>query len=306
MNAVGEILGESENPTDFLRRWDAFSGDMRVLGNLMAVLKRDCKTEALAALHQAILDPTFTFSGETIPLEKTVPATLVMFKPEATLLMLTWITQGNWQDLNSFLANEQTVYNQDRWPMIVDLFEKFPSLRRATEERKRRQDYEGWDLLYAYQVDVLRGFTIPQDFNPMYLGFGQYNDHLELCPPNQVFGKAVTLDPNVGEVECLAHFAFWVQADQAAVLSRFSREQQEQMATWQFHVHPDLLKGSPLPVDIGLHVESKHEALQLRYPSRTSAGLSRGFGGIIDPPHGYVNEWNAPQKDEFVFVTVEE
>lgn len=241
MNAVGEILGKSESPTEFLRQWDSFAGDMRVIGNLMAVLKRDGKLEALTAFQQALLDPTYTFPGETIPLEKTVPVTLVMFNPKATLSMLLWITQGHWQDLGKFLDDKWDVYSESRRHLTVPLFENFPSLPRAIRASYESMSYTGWNLLYAYQVDVLRGFEIPEDFHPMYLAWGQYNDHIELAPPGHSAERKIVA-PDTEEVKCLGHFAFWVEGDQASVLSRFTRNQQEKMATWQFHVHPDLIR----------------------------------------------------------------
>jgi hypothetical protein len=305
MNAVGEILGKSESPTEFLRQWDSFAGDMRVLGNMMAVLKRDDKTEALTAFQQALIDPTYTFPGETIPLDKTVPVTLVMFNPKATLSMLLWITQGHWMDLGKFMDDEWDVYGESRRHLTVPLFENFPSLPRAIRARCESINYMGWDLLYAYQVDVLRGVEIPKDFHSMYLAFGQYNDHIEL-ERSRYSAKTTTVAPDTQEVNCVGHFAFWVEGDQAAVLSRFTREQQEKMATWQFHVHPDLIRvKDPRYLTVGLHIEAMHEEFQHHYGSRASAGVSHGFGGIINPPDDYQKHWNASNKTELVLRTVD-
>jgi hypothetical protein len=287
---INQILKQSENPTDFLRHWDAKVADLRVIGNIMATLKRDGKTEALDALQHALSYGLYTFPGETVAPDKTVPMTLVMFEPEATLSMLSWITRGHWHDFWAFLGSKHYKLQDDdpRTTLVKEMFANFPSLARTANRPRISIDEqwanEGWDLLYAYQMDVLRKFKIPENFHPMLLTHGQFNDHLELNPQ---FHRAprMMVAPDTEEIQPTQNFAFWVEGDQATVLSQFTREEQKCIATWQFHVHPSMTSRGL--IEIGLHPESGHAALKHQYVLQASAGVSHGFGAIIDPPENY-------------------
>jgi hypothetical protein len=268
VETLDRILGRSDTPSEFIREWDVMSGDLRILGNLMATLKRDGKTDAFEALRNALINPTYTFPGETIPIEKTVSVTLVMFEPEKTLSMLQWLVQGYWKQL----------YNNESL-LAVTMLRNFPSLRRAMETTRSR--YHGWELGYAYQIDVLRKVSVPKDFRPLHIGAGQYDDEMEIAPPFSSISINVESDA-AEEIECLCHFAFWVTADQGEVLSRFNREDQSHIATWQFHVHPTEL--DERIGWIGLHPEAEHADYQHKYAYRSSAGVSQSLGAIINPP----------------------
>ena len=301
--AIDEVLAESKTPSEFNQRWERLSGRLRVVGHLMATLKRDGKTEALAALRGALADPLYVFPGETIASERTAPMTLVMFSPAATFAMLRWIKQGNFRDLDAIVKLESIP--ADDASLVATMFRHFPSLKKAVAWRREWHPYEGCDLGYAYQVDVLRKVRIPSRlFHPLGLRHSECNGHIEISPPNQAVVGA-QIEPDSEEIKCWAYFAFWAAADQREVLSGFSREQQRDIATWQFHVPADYLTWTRagVSVGVGLHPEAEHEALRHEYGWRASAGVSQGFGAVInmgDPVESYPKD-RYEDKERFVF-----
>lgn len=281
VGSIDRALDQSATPTEFCTNWDSLSAQLRVIGNLMATLKRDGKSEALEALRESLVDPLYVFQGETIPLEKTSPVTLVMFDPKRTLAMLRWILECHWQNLDDYLKGEE-FFSERHKVQTIELFKLFPSLEAASRMRSQCGDYEGWELAYAYQVDVLQKIKLPTGFVPMTIPYGQYNDHFEFSDSHHALTKKVNEDGPV--VKCLHHFAFLVKADQKDVLSHFTREEQENIATWQFRVHPESVEHQ---CEVGLHLETEHEEWQGRKRTYASLGVSNGFGGVLNPPDKY-------------------
>ncbi len=268
------------NPTRFCKEWDKATGAMRVMGSLVATYARDGKKHAAQALFHALLDPAYRIPGEEIPLEKTVPITLVMFMPEKCMHMLRWIIEGDWSDLSTHMdcrKGEKSYYRQE---LTERLFELFPSLYVGCRHRLLNERYEGIDLRYALYQDVTSRFITPSDFQPLHIYHGQYNDHTELIPG--VYDSDY-LKVNNEDVPCMGYFAFWVESDQKTVLSQFSREQQERMGTWQFHVHPSVLKKVKEAPVFGLHTEDQHEGWSHSMSGYESAGVSHGYGAVINP-----------------------
>ncbi len=282
IGSIDQALNQSATPTEFCTNWDSLSAQLRVIGNLMATLKRDGKSEALEALRESLVDPLYVFQGETIPLEKTSPVTLVMFDPKRTLAMLRWILECHWQNLDNYLFNEDFFLERQK-VQTTELFQLFPSLEKASRMRSQLGEYEGWELAYAYQVDVLNKFNIPAGFDPMSIAWGQYNDHFELS-----YGlggtKVRRMSDDEPEIKCLHHFAFLVPVDQKDVLSHFTRQEQGNIATWQFRVHPESVVNQR---EVGLHLEPEHADWQGRKRTYASLGVSNGFGAVLNPPDQY-------------------
>ena len=282
LGSIDQALNNSTTPTEFCTKWDDLSAQLRVIGNLMATLKRDGKTQALEVLRESRVDRLYIFPGETVPLEKIVPVTLVMFDPKRTLAMVRWILECHWMNLDAYLGHEE-FFSERQKIQTSELFQLFPSLEKASRMRHQCGNYEGWELGYAYQVDVLRKFVVPEGFDAMAIGFGQYNDHFEISPPFP-FSKTKRVEEGGEEIECLAHFLFLVQANQKDVLSHFTREEQENIATWQFRTHPESLTEY---MTVGMHLDVEHERWQSQKRTYASLGVSNEFGAIINPPVGY-------------------
>lgn len=267
-------------PTQFCRKLGKITKDLRVMGNKIATLRRDGKQEAAQALLRALTVPGYRIPGEEIPLEKTVPITLIMFMPEKCMHMLQWIIEGDSSDLNTHMdcrKGEKPYYRQE---LTERLFELFPSLYAGCRHRLLNQRYEGIDLRYALYKDVTSRFSIPSGFQPLHINHGQYNDHTELLPG--VYDSD-HIEVNNEDVPCMGYFAFWAEGDQKTALSPFSREQQELMGTWQFHVHPSVLKKVKEAPVFGLHTEDQHQEWSHSMSGFESAGVSHGYGAVINP-----------------------
>jgi hypothetical protein len=86
--------------------------------------------------------------------------------------------------------------------------------------------------------------------------FGQWNDHIELHG---------------------AKFLFLFDGEQGEALKLFTREQQEQIATWQINI-PSAAQGT---IYFGLHPEAEQETWRAEYPSLLSHGLNAGMGAVM-------------------------
>lgn len=279
LGELGSVLADSESPTDFCRRWDQFCSDVRVIGNLLACLKRDGWNIAATELTRALQDKTYCLPGETVPLHETEPVTVVVFDFPRTLAMIRWIRCAHWMNLDCYLnerdnrltENDKAVWNNDSVGQLLtyQLFEAFPNLEDHTRQRRARMDYEGRDLCKSYQEHVLNDFDHKQLLEiglPLHLAWQTYNDHLEL------------FEHSTGDLQ---RFGYICRADQAEVLSRFSREQQERIATWCVRM-PKMKDNDDIHrLFVGFHSEEAHRGLWQNSTYLTSKGCAHNYGVVI-------------------------
>jgi hypothetical protein len=280
---LSDLASKANSPSAFCRNWDALTGDLRVIGNMMAKLSRDDREFALSELTAALSDADHLFPGESHPIEKTVPVTLLMLDPDRTLLMIRWILECHWGDLGNYLDVKRGVkidaafHKGERQTTTETLFAKFPSLEEETWKRIRGSLlwYVGPELFESHRRDVdqqyghfkggFGGFG-GKNFKALTVGWTQYNDDLEIN-----YGKG---------------FAYFVEADQKEVLSFFTRAEQKTVATWQFRVIPETTNRLG-HVNIGLHPESQHAHWERECVGATSLGFSQGLGAVMYPPEEY-------------------
>jgi hypothetical protein len=306
---IAEMVEEAETPSQFLKIWDEFSGDMRVLGNMLAQEHRDGNFAACNALVEALANSNYRFPGEAIPVQKTSPLTLVMFEPHKTFAMLNWIMQGRRSDIRRYITEghkgfqydphptdspAQIQYGQEYWRLqyqrVAKMFRAYTTLEKVFSSGLSRLYtpvfYPGWELLYSYGAEVLQKYRIgyPNE-NPELLGlqirWGQYDEDLEPKPQSH---SIYTIDEV--EVECTGYFVFLFKGDQAGFLERFDRKQQKKIATWQFHVAPDALEDMR-NWKVGMHPEPEHAAFQKLNPRMVSASVSKGWGALLEPSGDY-------------------
>lgn len=276
---INEFIDQVDNPTQFCKTWDEMNAAMRVMGNLLAQYKRDGYDVAYNELLLA-LKSTHIITGETIPFDETLPVTIVMFDPVRTSLMIRWIIDEHWQELNGYL-NWVDSNGKDCQPskLTEELFQNFPTLEAHCRERRRCGDYEGWDLSKAYHESVLSKFLVPKGWTPLKIGFGQWNDHIEIA--DQTFAFVV------------------IGKDQAEVLSLFSREEQKSIATWHVNAPSDVMKTNSERARyycVGFHEGTEHWHQSQKHPALTSKGVQAGWGVRIlthCPNHPF--ETNNPQ-----------
>ncbi|HEU0051222.1 MAG TPA: hypothetical protein VFQ60_04170 [Patescibacteria group bacterium] len=277
-----DMIAASESPTAFCHAWDAFSADVRVIGDLLAKLERDGQSEAAGELLQALRSPAFLMEGEEVPVHLTTPVTIVMFDPERTLAMIKWIRSGRPSDLGSpFGWPGSTEPEPARLRVVEELFQKFPSLEKALYERLRHHGYPGRELVQAHLQDVVKPFDsalarLKKDGRRLELAWRTYNPSLEI---GHTFGTTI--------------WGMVVLAPQAEVLSCFDRASQSRIGTWACRLPAAMidefdpffhLTNKDLCLSVGFHPEFVHESMQKRFQSMASAGCQYGFGAAILSP----------------------
>lgn len=273
------ILDASTSPSDFCKKWDQTSADLRVVGNLVAQLRRDGHDRAAEALLNALASKTYYFPGEVAPLEKTNPLTAVIFNFPKALSLLRWIRAAHWMTLNEYLdvfagktLAEKKAKSVD-WALTAKLFDDYPSLSKHSRERRARGDYEGWDLKAAHLEDVMAAFpdheTLLEIGSPMIIEPSTYNDHLE-----------------IGYNFCQLRFGYLCTADQAEVLSRFTRKEQESISTWMIRV-PGVLREKARGMSVVFYPEANHESFRAERPNMVSLGCAGGYGMCLTTSRAY-------------------
>ncbi|NIP33129.1 hypothetical protein GWN26_14200 [Candidatus Saccharibacteria bacterium] len=273
------VLEEAESPTDFCRRWDQLSSDMRIFGNQLAQFKRDGWDTAYEELTRALKDKTYRLPGETVPLHQTEPITIVMFDFPRTLTLIRWIRCAHWMDLDNYLEELNQSWtdglSKKYWfssgnpsrTLTHELFKAFPSLKEYTLTRRQYREYEGWELVKSYYEHVLGKFDhakLRDIGQPLTLARDTYNDHLELYR-------------GVGERMCLGYIC---RADQAEVLSRFSREEQKQIATWTIRMPKVNAENDFRGMFIGFHPEEGHDEWEAESSNLVSIGCHQDYGVV--------------------------
>jgi len=274
---LASIIDSTASPTAALRQWDALASDIRVLINNLAVLKRDGNDLAREEFFSALTQQEFTFTGESFPLKETLPRTIVMFGAPQTFTLLEWITCGHWNNLNRWIDCKDGKIERGQLDLVGRVFEAFPSLEKFTRLRQKRGDYEGWDLLYAYSDDVLSHYEIGDDLRGLHM-FDGYNDHLEIVGKYNAWPVELGLPKHYE-----GNFIFIFEGEQDELLSRYSREQQKSIATWQLHV-PTFVWEKVRAMNvfkIELHLEEQREQRQRVQPALTSRGVSHGYGARL-------------------------
>lgn len=264
---VDGLFQKSTSPTAFCREWDRVAADVRVVGDLLVKLRRDKLDDAAIELLSALHNPTYTFPGETIPIEETMPVTVLIIDFPRTLAMIKWIRAAHWMDLNAALDGE------DCGKLTCDLFKQFPSLPRYSHERRRNGDYEGWDLEAAYTKDALKdesqdvqgSFAMAIRRYPLQIANGTYNDHLEV---GQRSGTWI-------------RFGYLLLGEQDQVLRNVPRELQSNISTWFCRVPARILGENPQHLYFGFHPEQRHEEWQHEANAFSSIGCSHGHGMVV-------------------------
>jgi hypothetical protein len=254
------FIGETTSPTQALRQFDEMTGELRILLNNLACLRRDDMTAAEEQLVNALNTRDHRLPFESTSPVPTRPYVVVMLDPHRTLTMIKWITQGHWMDLNYHLDGDSTT-------LTTAMFNLFPTLEKYSLKRRSDDEYEGWELMSAQLDSVTSVFKEDLEkltgLSPrrLFMGYGCYNDHLEIAP-------TFSADPP---------FGYLVKGTQDQVLSCFDRSRQPMVATWQLRL-PET--NDPLMKGVGFHLEEEHEAWSDEYPDHVSKSVNNGMGVI--------------------------
>ncbi len=285
--AFADITQKSDSPAAFCADWDIWIAKARVMGSLLVRFKRDGWKFAYDELQRALCDSRFIMTGETVPVESTSPYTVVMFDPRRTLLMIKWILDNltSATQVSAFIGHRRDEEVLDHTRMM---FKEFPTLEKHARLLRQGVAYPGPDLCKAYHDIIDSRFEADHSWAPLTLGWHQWNDSIELY----------------NGPHCHFRCAYLCRGHQADVLNLFSRELQDEIATWQlylpnvatlFHGEGPLSESRSL-IDIGFHKESEHDRWRKIRPGFVSSGFQWGLGVLAAPNDVAVEGYGLPHQ----------
>ncbi|MDE1874625.1 MAG: hypothetical protein KGH68_00965 [Patescibacteria group bacterium] len=286
---IERMIRDSASPTAFCVAFDEYFGAVRVVGNILAQLRRDGRNRAYHEMLEALQKEDFLFTHESVPLESTTPVTVLMLEPARTLVMMKWMAEARTAELLAFVGI------QGRWQRLgwsvqsitEKLFGAFPTLEKRTREGHAAGQDNGQELSAAYG-DALAG--LPNSFEGA-LPF-MTDRYRQLIETSETGGSSSMF---------IFPLAFlFIGRRQDEVLSMLDRGAQDRVATWQLHVPTLSLRYNSTfeYINIGFHPEAEHGVWAKKLPSFTSAGVSHGHGVMFlgsgtashETAHEYKNE----------------
>lgn len=187
-----------------------------------------------------------------------MPVTLIIPDFDRTLVMLRWIMSHG---VSLFDGGDHT-------PELQHAFEgSFPTYRQHMDARRDPHVYPGREIITAYRDAVLT----PLGIDPTKLAANVR----ALQMANETHSDDFEIGGNFNGSVCFGFL--YVDEDQGSALSKFTREQQSQMASWQFNL-PRALELSYYKIRFGFKPERSCDK-QVRGGGTFSApGFSQGFG----------------------------
>ncbi len=158
-----ELLAETPRRTK--KDLDAFISQLRVILCKLAAFKRDGKLELFEHICKALTDPTYRFPGEIVPLDQTVPVTLLVCKPEIMFKVLSFLKRDDIQHGRELTrAVAKVSRNEDLQKIdkeILEIIKLLPSCRQYCHPS--REQYMAYLPTYmglgtAFDADVVKPF----------------------------------------------------------------------------------------------------------------------------------------------------
>ena len=297
-NLVDSVTDDSTKTSrEVQNELDALFRDIKI----MALMKHDLLERRLylarRELDNALTEPEYLIPDETFPLEDTEPVTAVMFAPRVTLLLMRWIytidervlfQMKNGYDVEDLRHNPGNTLDHDI-EVTNQLFAALPSLMDALKHRDNEwEERPGgqsvlalcWkaQIMAAYAIDVLA------QYEPLSGAFEKPAQSQGGTFGFQIDVKKVLSTFCPDKLDALNHWqttcglVFLVPGTQDQVLARYTRNQQRNIATWQFHA-PKCI--SWVNQNIGLHLEQEHRDFAKLRPALISKGVASGCGAMI-------------------------
>lgn len=251
------LARRAESPSAFCREWDTLSGQLRVLGNLLATLKRDGWEDACHAL-ETCLAGKMLLPGESVDEAKTEPITILIPSVDKVFALIRWLLIGSWEELVPVSQAKASGHTQK-------LLDEFPDLRtHLMRAESSRWDSRSVAYVLREEIDLVMKKSLQEIFGKI-SGVSDNIVSLRL-------GSQTT--PNFYD-GCLALVIF---ADQKDVLRRIPRSEQKDVATWTFR-RPKV-QGLPF-LEVGFFGEDNYPNWKEQHPALVSRGVSRGFRAIL-------------------------
>ena len=259
-------------PSRYTDELKDFCASLPIVFGKLAQMDRDGYDVAFREVESALCQSDYQMLGEPEKDEKTVPYTLVIFEANATLVYMTSLADkfqphGDQKVNTSFAPSElrnrfslkdffeaNGFYHFDNSNGIISM-DKYSSIL--------------WKLS-APKLEKLQLFG-----RKKYANFGKFHYAQTLQ-----YEKA---NERKRAAEWETGLAYLFQAEQKNVLRAFSRIEQSNIATWQFHLPKRMNDHS----SIGLYPEAEHTYWKDLGGAIVSVGVNRGYGAIIRPGEAY-------------------
>lgn len=283
---------EAGSPTATLRAWDQQVGDLRVMLNLLAKLRRDGWMLAEMELKRALIDRKYVLPGETIPVEQTIAYTVFMIDPEI-ILALHQFFQDWWTFLpeesergispptfwksyaDEAFCNER--YGPVLWPLFREIY--WNNVYNPTNLPQYLPHHADPGRIFG-RVMTLFGARVA-DLDTRRVG----KRTMEFSPwgfPRERFGttyaKLAGNSRRFSNMSCL----YGKAVEQSKLLGAFSREDQRRVASWQFHL-PAAMIGDERVYAICLRPEAERAQWYKKRPQFTSRGVAHGYCAVLVP-----------------------
>lgn len=272
---IDDLIDGTENSAQFCARFDEYFGRVRVMGNLLAKLRRDKKSLAYDELRRALSIREFVLTHEEVPLSKTTPAVILMLEPAKTFPLIKWMDEASMFETRLFAGIS---LSRSPWSAGIaevsqltrDLFKVLPGLLAYTRKIKEAGGDNGQELREAYQ-ETLKG--LPRSFDgamPL-----MTTSTMRLLNTAETGGCGSTF------IFPLAYL--FLGKTQNEVLGLFSREEQDRVTTWQLHIPTLPLRYNQMfdNASIWFHPEEEHARWSRDLKSFVSKGVSRGYGAAF-------------------------
>lgn len=272
------------SPTQAREDARQFGADLAWAQGILARLRRDGYTVAEYELRRALASSWHMMFGETTPVEKIVPITFVMYRPDGTLPLFEWLVTNKRRDNDFRLAAKNA---KGANPGLVTFFNALPNMRELCQNASVVRSEGFWKMLREYRREA--GTEIDQISKQ--LTTGENGSLWRLCGCEMLCGLHGRKNFSTPSARVCLGWVF--RYSQKEVLSAIPRAKQSCFATWQIdlpQMYDHEFDGfAGFGMEIGLHPESEHALWKSRYPALVSHGVQHGYGAIVMPHglHGY-------------------
>ena len=208
-SAFFQMIADANSPTNFNTRWKQRSNDLLVMGNLLAKLRKKKYLFAEIQLQRALTEPTFYFDGETVPLDQSLPFTLVMYDFPRTLAMIKFLRSAmGAKDLKEFFPGDHDFSKMQVTELTEMHVRELAELYKKTVLKRNRIEIKNTDI---------------KDISLNWEGFSKYG----FVSANDYYNRSCLLDFKFGTL---------FQAEPDAILRQVPRDQQKNVSIWFFRL----------------------------------------------------------------------
>ncbi len=309
---LANIADKADTPTAFLNELNGLFSDARVLADFYAQLRRDGCDEAAEELLRALGDKGHVLPGETVPIEKTKKCVLVMFAPEKTLRLLEFMHSDGMGIYLRYVSvchrhfihgetvpglNSLSTIGGSVPDTLAILQETIPSIWKYALPVEHSVNCFDADIshelpfLAAYIEDIFAKCVRKEARQLFY-----YSRLKPLAVCNRFdLLKLEGIRPKELEriyLTSCGGFAFWAEGDIADVRSLFTRDEQDDMAFWEFAL-PAVIDESRNPLRVVLFKEEEYERWKRERPAFVSKSVTHGYGVLRFPYANFFSDYSS-------------